>query len=112
MLEKMPAKGIAGITGGLVAGRNPGAALDQVVAVIEGGGGKVVVERMHLEAGEAVDGGFGPLPDVADKIVDAVHLETVHRAGRGIMLQVDVARRPRPVRLILTQPAAQQGPLG
>ena len=66
MLEEMAPEGVARIAGGLVAGGDPGAPLDQVVPGVEGGGGEIVVPGVDLETVEGVDGGFGPLPDIAE----------------------------------------------
>ena len=76
MLEEMAAEGIAGITGGLVAGGDPGAPFDQVVAGVEGGGGKIIVPGMDPEAMERIDRGLGPLPDIADHIKKIAETET------------------------------------
>ncbi len=111
MLEEVAAEGVAGGLERLVAGADPAAPLDQSVFAIEGGGGEVVVEGMHLEPLEAVDGGAGPLPDVAHQIEEAALRAGIHRTGRREAGQVDVAGRLDPVRLITGQLFAQQHPL-
>ncbi len=84
------------MNGGLVTRRDPGAALYQIVFPVESGRGEVVVHRVHLKAGKAGDGRFGPLPHVADHIEEGPLSEPVDRAGRSKMLQVDVTRRLLP----------------
>ena len=81
VLEEVPPEGVARIAGGLVAGGDPGAPLDQVVPGIEGRGGEIVVPGMDLEAVEGVDRGLGPLPDIAEHVEEIAGPEPVDRAG-------------------------------
>ncbi|MNO95872.1 hypothetical protein D3C76_875260 [compost metagenome] len=111
MLEEVAAEGVAGRLERLVASAYPAAALDEGVLAIEGGGGEVVVERMHLEPLEAVDGGAGPLPDVAHQIEEAALRKGIYRTGRREAGQVEVAGCLQPVRLIPGHLLAQQRPL-
>ena len=55
---------------------------------------------MHLEALEGHDRGAGPLPDVADHVVEVALRIGIDRHARGPVFQIDVARRPPPIRLI------------
>ena len=113
VLEEVPAEGIAHVARRLVAGGVPGTAFDQVMPRVESGRGEIIVIRMNLKTFEAVNRRLGPLPNVADEIVKLAEAELVHRARRGPMLQVDIARRFRPVRLVgnLMQ-VVQPPPLG
>jgi hypothetical protein len=91
VLEEVPAERVARVERRLVAGRDPGAALDEVVLLVEGRRAEVVVERMHVEAGEAEDRGLRPLPDVPDQVVERADPMSRHRRRRGVVLEVDVA---------------------
>ena len=51
------------------------------VLVVEGGHGEVVVDRVRLETFEGIDGRLGPLPDIADHVIEIAMGKTVHRAG-------------------------------
>ena len=83
VLEEVPPERVAGTGERLVAGRDPRATFDEVVAPVERGYREVVVERMHLEALEGHDGGPRPLPDIADHVAEISLLVGVHRAARS-----------------------------
>ena len=83
VLEEVPPERVAGTGERLVAGRDPRATFDEVVAAVERGYREVVVERMHLEALEGHDGGPRPLPDIADHVAEISLLVGVHRAARS-----------------------------
>ena len=112
VLEEVPPKRIAGTGERLVAGRDPRAPLDEVVAAVERGHREVVVERMHLEALEGHDGGPCPLPDIADHVAEISLLAGVHRAARSEAFQVDVARRRGPRGLIPGDGITEDLPVG
>jgi hypothetical protein len=86
VLEEVAAEGVAGIAGGLVPGRDPGASLDQIVLPVEGGGREIVVPGVDLEAVKPRDRGLRPLPDVADHVVKITEQELRDRARRGVVL--------------------------
>ena len=48
---------------------------------IEGGDGEIIVGWVDFEAIEGIDGGFSPLPDIADEVVKLAVLEMIYRAG-------------------------------
>ena len=101
MLEEVTAKGVAGAGERLVACRDPGTALDQVVAAVECRHREIVIERMHLEALEGHDRRASPLPDVADDVAEFPLRKGVDRRARRPMFQIDVARCPLPVGLVV-----------
>ncbi len=111
MLEEVAAKGITGRFERFVACADPATALDESVFAIKGRGGEVVVERVDVKAVEAIDGGAGPLPDVAYQIEEVTLWTGIYRTGGGKAGQIDIAGRIDPVRLIPRQLIAQQGPL-
>jgi len=55
---------------------------------------------MHGEPLETGNRRFRPLPDIADNVVKLAERETVDGARRRPVLEVDVARRCFPVRLV------------
>src|SRR5690606_3975911 len=103
MLEEVATKGVTGRLERLVACAYPAAALDEGMLAIKSGCREVIVERVNPKAVEAIDGGAGPLPDVAHQIEEAALGAGIHRAGGGEACQVDVAGRIDPVRLIPCQ---------
>ena len=90
MLEEMPAEGIARGVARLVTAGNPGTALDQVVAIIVGRRGEIVVDRMHGKTGEGVNRRFRPLPDIADHVEQRAMRKRIDRAGRSPVIEVDI----------------------
>ena len=93
VLKEMAAEGVARVCVGFVAGRDPAAAFDEVVFVVKSGRGEIVVPRVNFKTFERVDGGFRPLPDVADDIVKPIlEGEAVDRTTRRAMFQIEVAR--------------------
>ena len=92
MLEEVTTEGIARRAQRLVAAGDPGPALEQVVALVEGGGGEVVVERVDAEPGVGIDRGLGPLPAVPHHVEKVPVRETVHRAGGRPVVQVQIGR--------------------
>ena len=117
MLEKVPAECVARLPDRVVARGDETAAFDQIVLAVEGRSGKVVIDWVDPEPGISVDRGLGPLPDIADDIVELAAirrrgLEPVHRAGRRPVFQVDVARCLAPVGLVCPDGVAQAVPFG
>src|SRR3990167_3040595 len=68
VLEEVAAEGVARYRRRLVAAGNSQAALEQVVALIEGRRREIVVDRMDFKAGKRIDRRFQPLPDIADDV--------------------------------------------
>ena len=99
MLEEMTPESIARRQLRLIATGRPGAALDQVVLTVKGGQGEVVIERMHLETIEGINGRFRPLPDIAHHIVKITLSKTIHGAGGGKVIQMQVGR-PAAIRVV------------
>ena len=100
VLKEMPPEGVAAVAGRLVAGRNPRAALDQVVLRIESRRGEVIVAGMDLKPVKARNRRFRPLPDIADEVEKFPEGETIHRARRGPVFQIDVPRGLLPIGLV------------
>ena len=90
VLEEVAAESIARGADALVATGGPGAALHEVVAAVEGGRGEVVVDVVDAEALERVDRRLGPLPDVADHVVEGTLRVTIDRAARGTVVEMQV----------------------
>lgn len=65
----------------LVASTDETASLYQVVPLVEGRSGEVLIDRMDLEPLEGVYWGNGVLPDIADHIIEVASLEEVDRVG-------------------------------
>lgn len=103
-LVEVPAEGVSRVVQRFVASADETAAFDDVVALVEGGGGEVLVDWVDLEAFERVDGRDGVLPDVADHIVEITSLEEVHRVRGHPELHVDVSHRlVLPIGLVLLE---------
>ena len=112
MLEEVPPERVAGAGERLVAGRDPRASLDQVVAAVERRHGEVVVERMDLEPLERHDRRPGPLPDIADDVAELALGEGIDGAARREMLEIEIARGPFPRRMIPRHAVAECLPVG
>ena len=112
VLEEVAAERIAGAGERLIARGDPGTANDQIVAAVERRHREVVVQRVDLEALEGHDRRPRPLPDVAHDVAEPALREGFHRAARGEVVEVDVARRPVPGRLVAGHRLTQDVPMG
>jgi len=90
VLEEVAAEGVARGVARLVTGRDPAAALDDGVAIVEGRRGEVVVDRVHVEAVEGIGRRLAPLPHVADHVEQLAMLEQRHRTARGPVVEMQV----------------------
>ena len=95
MLEEVAAEGVTGAAAGFVAAGYPRAAHEQVVALVEGRRGEVVINRVHVEAVEGVGRRVGPLPDIAGDIEEVAVTEARDRAGRGVVIEEQTCNRKR-----------------
>ncbi|MPM84921.1 hypothetical protein SDC9_131997 [bioreactor metagenome] len=101
MLIKMAAECITRMQCGFVSRGNPRTSFYQVVLAVERGRGKIIVQGMNLEAGEAGDRRFRPLPHIPKHIVKISLLEFIHRTRRRAIFEINVSRRTRPLHHIL-----------
>ena len=100
MLEKMAPEGIARIPCSFVARRNPRAPFYEVVTGIERRRGEIVIIRMHFKALKPGYGRFGPLPDVADNVIEFSEPEGVARGFVPVWLIGDLVGIPQAVPLV------------
>ena len=91
VLQEVVAEGVARGVACFVAAGNPRTAFDQVVPVIQGRGGEVVVNRVHGKAVERVGRRLGPVLDISDHVVERAVREGANRAGRGLVIEVVLA---------------------
>ncbi len=79
MLEEMSSEGVSGGDGGEVAAGDPGTTLNQVVLVIEGRYGEVVIDWVAFKSKEGVHSCMRPLPDIPHWIIHRSHSMFIHR---------------------------------
>lgn len=84
MLEEMSPESISRGGEGKVACRDPGTSFDDVVLVIEGWQGEIIINRVSLEASERIEGCAGPLPNIPLRIENAFDLIFVDRSWGSI----------------------------
>ena len=93
VLEEMTAKSITGALQRLVATRNPGTALHEIMPAVECWRGEIVVMRVDVETLKGVDRRFCPLPDIADHIVEFSLGKFVDGVTGSEVVEVDIGCR-------------------
>ncbi len=90
VLEKVAAKRIARRAQRFVATGDPGAAFDEIVSAIKRRCGEVIVNWMDFKTFKRIDRCLGPLPDIADHVIQLAVRKAVDRTGRGKMIEVQI----------------------
>jgi hypothetical protein len=84
ILEEMSPESISRGGEGKIAGRDPGSSFDDVVLIIEGWQGKIIIDRVSFEASERIEGCAGPLPNITLRIKNAIDLIFIDRSWGSI----------------------------
>lgn len=79
MLEEMSPESIPRLGDGEIACRDPGPSFNDVMLIIEGWQGKIIIDRVSFEACEWIEGGAGPLPNIPLRIENAFDLILINR---------------------------------
>ncbi len=113
VLKEMPAEGVACLFLTFVTETDERTTFDEVVTLIEGGYGKVVVVGMHAKTGKGINGRFRPLPDIADDIVKTAVAVSIDRAGGSAVGKANLRWRQFAPTVVVRQPReiAQTSPL-
>lgn len=80
-LVEMSTESVSRVVKCLVASTDETASLYEVVPLVEGRSGEVLIDRMDLEPLEGVYWGNGVLPDIPNHIIEVASLEEVDRVG-------------------------------